>query len=159
MGKAGVCLLSGADASVENIIEGMEMYSWVHFACHVIQDIAEPMKSAFCLHNKHLELSTIITKSFPHADLAFLSACQTATGDQELPEEVIHLAAGLMLAGYCSIIATMWSIMDKDAPVIKNHVYAKLFHSMEPDSTGAGLALHHAVKLLHQQVGDSEFPL
>lgn len=55
-------------------------------------------KSAFCLLDKPLELSTIITKSFPHADLAFVLACQTRTGDEQLPEEAIHLAAGLMLA-------------------------------------------------------------
>jgi CHAT domain-containing protein len=104
-----------------------------------------------------LELSTIIIKSFPHADFAFLSACQTATGDETLPEEAVHLAAGLMLAGYHSIIATMWSIQDKDAPVITGHVYNELFSNTEPDSSGAALALHHAVKLLRQQVGDSAF--
>lgn len=38
--------------------------------------------------------------SFPHAELAVLSACQIATGDKELPEEVVHLAAGMLLE-YC----------------------------------------------------------
>jgi len=96
-------------------------------------------------------------RSFPRADFAFLSACQTATGDKRLPEEAIHLAAGLMLAGYRGVIATMWSIQDKDAPVIADHVYAKLFKDTQQNSTGAALALHHAVKLLRQQVGDSAF--
>jgi CHAT domain-containing protein len=133
----------------------MEAHSWVHFACHGVQDTIEPTKSAFCLHDKHLELSTIITKSFAYADFAFLSACQTATGDEKLSEEV---AAGLMLAGYGSVIATMWSIKDKNAPVIAGHVYTELFSDMEPDSTGSALALHHALKLLlRQQVGDSAF--
>jgi CHAT domain-containing protein len=90
----------------------METHSWIHFACHAVQE-SKPTKSAFCLHDKHLELSTIITKSFPYADFAFLSACQTATGDENLSEEAVHLAAGLMLAGYRGVIATMWSIKDK----------------------------------------------
>jgi CHAT domain-containing protein len=47
-----------------------------------------------------LKLSTIITKQFLHADFAFLSACQTATGDEKLSEEAVYLAAGLLLAGY-----------------------------------------------------------
>jgi CHAT domain-containing protein len=156
-GKFGVHLLKGPDASVRSVIEGMEAHSWVHFACHAVQDTTQPTKSAFCLHDKHLDLSTIITKSFPHADFAFLSACQTATGDKKLSEEAIHLAAGLMLAGYRGVIATMWSIQDKDAPVIADHVYAKLFKDTQPNSTGAALALHHAVKLLRQQVGDLAF--
>jgi CHAT domain-containing protein len=151
-----VSLLRGPEALMESVIKGMEAHSWVHFACHGIQD-TEPLKSAFCLHDKHLELSMIITKSFPHADFAFLSACQTATGDEKLSEEAVHLAAGLMLAGYGSVIATTWSIKDKDAPVIAGHVYTELFSDGVPDSSRSAVALHHAVKLLRQQLGDSEF--
>jgi CHAT domain-containing protein len=135
----------------------MEANSWVHLACHAVQDTVEPTKSAFCLHDGHLELSTIITKSFAFADFAFLSACQTATGDEKLSEEAVHLAAGLMLAGYRGVIATMWSIKDKDAPVVAGHVYSDLFNDAEPDSTKAALALHNAVKFLRKQQGDEDF--
>ena len=155
--KFGVHLLRGSEALEECVIEGMEVHSWVHLACHAMQDTAAPTKSAFYLHDNNLTLSTIIAKKFVHADFAFLSACQTATGDETLSEEAVHLAAGLMLAGYRSVIATMWSIRDKDAPVIAGCVYEKLFSGAEPDSLGAALALHHAVKLLRQQVGDSAF--
>ncbi|KAJ6529941.1 hypothetical protein DFH09DRAFT_934658, partial [Mycena vulgaris] len=41
-----------------------------------------------------------------------LSACQTARGAKGLQEESVHLAAGMLLAGYRGVIATMWSIMD-----------------------------------------------
>jgi CHAT domain-containing protein len=99
----------------------------------------------------------ITTKSFSQVDFAFLSACQTATGDEKLSEEAIHLAAGLMLAGYCGVIGTMWSIADGDAPVVAGHVYDELFDNTEPDSTKAALALHRAVRCLRQQVGDSAF--
>jgi len=153
--KFGVRLLRGPEASMKSVIEGMGAHSWVHFACHGVQDTIEPIKSALCLHDKRLELSTIITKSFPHADFAFLSACQTATGAEKLSEEAVHLAAGLMLAGYGSVIATTWSIMDKDAPVIARHVYTELFSDTVPDSSRSAVALHHAVKLLRQQVEDS----
>jgi CHAT domain-containing protein len=117
------------------------------------------LKSALCLHDERLELSTIITKSFPCADFAFLSACQTATGDEKLSEEAVHSAAGLMLAGYRGVIATMWSIKDRNAPVIADHVYYDLFRDAEPDRTKAALALHRAVKQLRQRVGDSAFLL
>lgn len=149
--------LEGSVALVESVVEGMETHSWIHLACHAVQDIVEPTKSAFCLHDGRLELSTILTKSFPHADFAFLSACQTATGDEKLSDEAIHLAAGLILAGYRGVIATMWSIMDEDAPVIAGHVYSELFSDAEPDSMRAAPALHHAVKCLRQRVGDSAF--
>jgi CHAT domain-containing protein len=154
LGKFIVYPLEGLVASVKSVIEGMESHSWVHLACHATQDHNEPTKSAFCLYDGYLDLSTIITKKFLHADFAFLSACQTATGDEKLSEEAVHLAAGLLLAGYRGVIATMWSIMDDDAPLIAGHVYSRLFSDTEPDSMKAALALHHAVKHLREKKGD-----
>ena len=144
-------------ATVKSVLKGMEAHSWVHLACHAVQDIIEPTKSAFCLHDGHLELSTIITVTFPHADFAFLSACQTATGDEKLSDEAVHLAAGMMLAGYHSIIATTWSIRDSDGPVVAEHVYTNLLKGTEPDSKQAALALYYAVKCLRKRVGDMDF--
>jgi CHAT domain-containing protein len=40
--------------------------------------------------------------------LAFLSACQTAMGDETTPDEMMHLAAALLFAGFRSVVATMW---------------------------------------------------
>jgi hypothetical protein len=54
-----------------------------HFACHGIQDRSTPTESALLLAgNSQLTLSTIIQLNLPHADLAFLPACQTATGNK-----------------------------------------------------------------------------
>ena len=36
--KFGVRLLRGPEASMESVVEGMEAHSWVHFACHGVQD-------------------------------------------------------------------------------------------------------------------------
>jgi hypothetical protein len=44
----------------------------------------------------------------PYAEFAFLSACHTADGDEETPDEVIHLAAGLQFSGFKSVIGTLW---------------------------------------------------
>jgi CHAT domain-containing protein len=40
--------------------------------------------------------------------LAFLSACETATGDIRQPDQTIHLAAAMLFAGFQSVVATMW---------------------------------------------------
>ena len=153
-----VLSLSGDQAMVESVIAGMEMNSWVHLACHAVQDASAPTQSAFCLHNGKLTLSMITTKSFPHADFAFLSACQTATGDEMISEEAVHLAAGMLAAGYRSVIATMWSIKDDDAPLIVAEVYHHLVSGLKPDSSRAAHALHYAVKHLCEQIKGSEQP-
>jgi CHAT domain-containing protein len=150
--------LLGNLATTDSVVKGMEQHSWVHFACHAVQDTSEPTQSAFCLQDGRLTLSEIITNSFPHADFAFLSACQTATGNEKLSEESVHLAAGMLAAGYKSVIATMWSIMDDDAPIIASEVYSHLVCGTKPDSTRAAHALYHAVKRLREQQDDSKKP-
>lgn len=102
-------------------------------------------------------LSSIIKLSLPHAEFAFLSACETATGDKLLEEESVHLAAGMLLAGYRGVIATMWSIMDNDAPQVAGDVYEHLFKTSPPDPTWAAEALHLAVRKLRESSGGKSF--
>ncbi|KAJ7896478.1 hypothetical protein B0H13DRAFT_1885187 [Mycena leptocephala] len=89
-----------------------------------------PTESALLLAgSSRLTLSNIIELPLPNAELAFLSACQTATGSQELPDESVHLTAGMLLAGYRGVIGTMWSIMDNDAPQVAGDVYAQVLEA------------------------------
>ncbi|KAJ3507857.1 hypothetical protein NLJ89_g6070 [Agrocybe chaxingu] len=121
--------LNKAEATVSNVLQGMTNHNWVHLACHAVQRVDAPTQSAFCLHQGRLELSEIIArcKSLPLAELAFLSACQTASGDEKLSEEAVHLAAGMMVAGYKSVVATMWLIRDQDAPLVADGVYRRFY--------------------------------
>ncbi|KAJ7871793.1 CHAT domain-containing protein [Mycena leptocephala] len=127
-GKIPVCSLVKHEATVARVEKSMTKSAFVHFACHGVQDIYNPTESALLLAgSSRLTLERIIKLSLPNADLAFLSACQTATGDKKLEEESVHLAAGMLLAGYRGVIATMWSIMDDDAPQVAADVYEHLF--------------------------------
>ncbi|KAF8497990.1 CHAT domain-containing protein, partial [Gautieria morchelliformis] len=148
VGEMPFLSLMESEATVEHVAQGMESSSWVHFACHGVQNIANPTESALLLaDSSRLTLSQIIKLSLPHAELAFLSACQTAAGAEELAEEAVHLAAGMLLAGYRGVIATTWSIVDRDAPHVAGKVYTRLFEeSDQPDPTRAAHALHFAVR-------------
>ncbi|KAG9122641.1 hypothetical protein FRC07_000897 [Ceratobasidium sp. 392] len=147
------CQLDGSLATVSATLNAMEKYSWVHLACHAIQNPSDPSQSAFYLHDGTLTLQEIAKRAFKNKGLAFLSACQTATGDNKLPDEATHLAAGMLMAGYPSVIATMWSIMDGDAPKIAKDVYAELMEGGQMNHTKAARALHKAVGKLREQVG------
>ncbi|CAE7174298.1 unnamed protein product [Rhizoctonia solani] len=100
----------------------MEQHDWVHLACHAHQNVADPTQSGFFLYEGTLDLATINRRSFRGKGLAFLSACQTATGDEKLADEAVHLASGMLMAGYTSVIGTMWSVHDADAPVIADRL-------------------------------------
>ncbi|KAJ6568532.1 CHAT domain-containing protein [Mycena capillaripes] len=133
-GKIPMVRLQRDTATVNAVKEGMRSSSWVHFACHGVQDISDPTQSALLLAgSSRLMLSDIIQLSLPQADFAFLSACQTATGAKDLQEEAVHLAAGMLLAGYRSVVATMWTIMDNDAPRVAGDLYEHIFQISPPD--------------------------
>ncbi|KAF8122601.1 hypothetical protein EV363DRAFT_1182291 [Boletus edulis] len=42
----------------------------------------------------------------------FLSACQTVTGVEDLTDEAVHIAAGMLFAGYGGVVGKMWSISE-----------------------------------------------
>ncbi|KAG8725625.1 hypothetical protein FRC09_000012 [Ceratobasidium sp. 395] len=152
-----VTRLEGDRALTEAVLANMETHSWIHLASHATQHPADPSKSAFHLHDGALTLGMIMQKSLPSARLAFLSACQTAAGDENLSEEAMHLAAGMIIAGYPTVMATMWSIHDEDAPVVTEKVYAQLLGGGTPDAPMAAEALHTAVGVLRDRVGVKEF--
>ncbi|KAK6974118.1 CHAT domain-containing protein [Favolaschia claudopus] len=150
-GKLHVLHLDESNATLDNVQEGMKVSSWAHFACHGVQH-PTPTESALLLAgSSRLTLSNIIKLQLPNADLAFLSACETATGSRKLQDEAVHLTAGMLLAGYHSVIGTMWTIQDDDAPQVARDVYAHLLKASPPDSKQAAEALHLAVQKLQKE--------
>ncbi|KEP45513.1 aromatic di-alanine and TPR containing protein [Rhizoctonia solani 123E] len=155
--KAEYSQLFDSQATTTAVLDAMEKYDWVHLACHANQNVRDPIQSGFHLHNGILDLSAINQRSFKNKGLAFLSACQTATGDENLPDEAIHLASGMLMAGYPSVIATMWSVDDRDAPFVADKVYAQLMKDGTLGNGEAGRALHYAIEGLRERVGEKEF--
>ncbi|CAE6464102.1 unnamed protein product [Rhizoctonia solani] len=155
--RAQYSQLTDHQATKAAVLDAMEQHDWVHLACHAHQNIKNPTKSGFHLHDGTLDLAAINQRSFKNKGLAFLSACQTATGDEKLPDEAVHLASGMLMAGYPSVIATMWSVADDDAPLVADKVYAELMKEGNVGNGGAGKALHYAVAALREKVGEKEF--
>jgi CHAT domain-containing protein len=90
--------------------------SIVHFACHGIQDWRRPLDSGLILTDGRLKLWEIMRgperdgelDNQKYMSLAFLSACETAKGNDTMPDETMHLAATLLFAGFPGVVATMW---------------------------------------------------
>ncbi|CAE6337278.1 unnamed protein product, partial [Rhizoctonia solani] len=155
--KCGFVQLTGDQATKAAVLDAMDKHDWVHLACHASQNVVDPNKSGFHLHDGTLDLTAVNLRSFRNKGLAFLSACQTATGDEKLPDEAIHLASGMLMAGYPSVIATMWSVSDSDAPFVADKVYAELMKDGTVGNGEAGKALHSAVAELRDKIGLKEF--
>ncbi|KAF8548473.1 hypothetical protein OG21DRAFT_1423016 [Imleria badia] len=145
--SARTTILESSTGTMEEVISLMKEAHWVHFACHGIQDATNPTSSGLCLADgRRLKLRDIIALSRPRGGLAFLSACQTAMGDERLSDEAVHIAAGMLFAGYGGVIGTMWSISDMLAPDVARDVYEQLFQNgTRPDHRDAARALHEAI--------------
>jgi CHAT domain-containing protein len=114
-----VAIADGADvqyAAVSRIVSTPEeataalpSATLVHIACHGLQDIGQPLNSAFHLSKDGtLSVSELMELDLKGTYLALLSACETAKGDREQSDQAIHLAATMLFVGFKSVVATMW---------------------------------------------------
>ncbi|KIM28584.1 hypothetical protein M408DRAFT_23633 [Serendipita vermifera MAFF 305830] len=146
--------LIGDKATTARVLQAMKQSNWIHLAYHGLQHRFDSLKSGFLLHDETLELSELIKQPLPKADFAFLSACQTAMGDEKIAEESVHLAAGMLFSGCKGVIGTMWSIRDNDAPKVTKVVYERMLKDGKPNRKEAARALHEAVKELRESGAD-----
>ncbi|EAU83838.2 hypothetical protein CC1G_09507 [Coprinopsis cinerea okayama7 len=139
----------------KSVLEDINAASIVHFGCHGMQDPSNPVYSCLLLSEGRLTMSSLIRNcQTSMAALAYLSACETAMGDDKRPDESLTLAATMQFAGFRSVVATMWSIHDNDAPIVADAFYRHLFRhgtAAPPDITDAAYGLHLAVKELREK--------
>ncbi|KAF6755301.1 CHAT domain-containing protein [Ephemerocybe angulata] len=155
--KGRAVLREGDELTVNECLEHMKNFSSIHLACHGSQNANMPLQSRFIFHAGPLELSTILKSNLTNADLAFLSACQTSAGEETLPDEAVHLAAGMLAAGYQRVVASMSSIGDKPAQQVAHDFYKYLLSRRREDGFTTGhnfdgtlsaYALHHSIREL-----------
>jgi tetratricopeptide (TPR) repeat protein len=96
------------DATVERVTARIKSASFVHLACHGLQHRTNALESGFYLNDDKLTISKLMELHLDHPWFAYLSACETAKGDAEQPDQVMHLAAAMLFAGFKHVVATMW---------------------------------------------------
>jgi CHAT domain-containing protein len=107
--SAQVLLSSSPNTTSQVLREALEGQTAhiLHLACHGEQ-VKNPLDSAFILHDGRLSIQHLMSIRLPNAVLAFLSACQTAKGSEDLPDQAVHLAASMLFCGFRSVVGTMW---------------------------------------------------
>ncbi|MFG2340891.1 CHAT domain-containing protein [Streptomyces yangpuensis] len=147
----GIEVIEGPDATVQSVQAALSGHRWVHLSCHGQQRLDDPSAAGLVLSDGILTVTRL--SSARHAgDFAFLSACRTATGGLNLPDEAITLAAALNYTGYRHVVATLWSVDPAVAADVTAAVYPELIDQERrflPDR--AAVALHKAVRLLRAE--------
>ncbi|KAG2137426.1 CHAT domain-containing protein [Suillus bovinus] len=148
--------ITSVDATKSRALCALRDNTWLHLACHGTQNIAEPFKSAFLMRDEPLSLLDITQTDLSRHQFAFLSACETAVGDRDTPDEVIHLAAGLQFAGVKSVIGTLWKVNDSTVERLVKAFYKNFCGDGTMNCKRAAWALHRAVYSL---ISDQDIPL
>ena len=147
-----VTIIEGSEATPKAVLDVMEDYPLIHLSCHGHMNHREPFLSHFSLYNEPLAVSDLVKRNLPKAELAFLSACHSAAGNLETPDEVLHLAASLQFVGFRNVVGTMWAMVDEDGPVVAGAFYSSLFgHGESRKAPSAAHALHRAVNVLRRR--------
>ncbi|WP_327097118.1 CHAT domain-containing protein [Nocardia vinacea] len=133
----------------------LPQHAFLHFAGHGMQDTADTHSGALYTYD-HLDVgpttvSDLAGLRLNDARLAFLSACQTAVGATNVPDEAIHIAGALQIAGFTHVVATSWVIYSSLAVPVATEFYHRIRQSdnhgqIRLDPADAARALHETTR-------------
>jgi CHAT domain-containing protein len=98
-------------ATVEAVRTAIADYPILHFSCHGISELRDPLDSSlFLAKYKTLTLRDVLGYQFVGTRLAVLSACESAIPGIKLIDEVISLPIGFLEAGVAAVIGSLWAV-------------------------------------------------
>ena len=124
----GMPHLMGADVTRSNVLRvlndgGLDL---VHFACHMVFDASDPMRSGIMLAREpgdepgaqpRLTASEILNISV-QADLVLLSGCVGGLSVRKPGDELLGLSRAWLYAGTSSILASLWQVDDLASAIL-----------------------------------------
>jgi hypothetical protein len=146
--SAGINIVANlrSKTTITTVLDNLSRANFVHLACHGVQARKDALQSSFLLGDGELTISKIMDLKLDKPFFAYLSACETAHGDDEQPDQVMHLAAAMLFAGFRSIVATMWQVTPP--PALLEWMYADFILRSMSDHVGPEVANAFYAELL-----------
>jgi CHAT domain-containing protein len=138
-------VLTGADAQEAIVKAEAGKYKILHFATHGTLDNDNPLYSRLLLasatdaEDGFLEAREIMKLNL-HADLAVLSACQTARGHVSAGEGLIGMSWALFVAGAPTTVASQWKVDSASTARLMVDFHRFLVNQESQSATGANKA-------------------
>jgi CHAT domain-containing protein len=148
-------VFTGTDAN-ENVFKSLAPnFSTIHFATHGVLDNRQPLYSYLLLSKSEgdtnndglLEAREIMNLDLP-ADLAVLSACETARGRIGAGEGVIGMSWVLLVAGCRTTIVSQWKVDSAGTSQLMVNFYKLLLESKGQGRKTKAEALRQAAMML-----------
>lgn len=118
-----VRLLSGADATVDAMIEALPDARLIHLACHGVYRADNPLFSRLRLSDRWLTSAEIVQLKMPGA-LVALSACES--GRHGHSAEPVGLGWAFLAAGATGVVVSQWMVHDDAAGDLMADYYDRL---------------------------------
>jgi CHAT domain-containing protein len=149
--REGTRLYVGPDALESRVKAESGAYDVIHFATHGVLDDNNPMYSHLLLapspgdttEDGFLETWELMRLDL-HAELAVLSACDTARGSVHAGEGLIGMSWALFVAGCSSTVATQWKVPSAPAADLMIDFYRQWLHTRPGTSFAKAEALRQA---------------
>ncbi|MFD5654857.1 CHAT domain-containing protein [Streptomyces sp. NPDC127039] len=132
--------LCGTSATLESVTAAMPGHAWAHFSCHGQRDTITGSGDRLLLHDRPLTASHITHTDVGDASLAFLSACDTFTAGDVVPDECLTVGSALQLTGYRHVVATQWPVYDSSTADLAADVYGAVLTGPNGDRLDAARA-------------------
>ena len=126
-------------------------YATIHIATHGVLDNRDPLNSYLLLtktdgdpENDGLLRAREIMDMPLNADLAVLSACETANGRISPGEGVIGMSWAFFVAGARSVVVSQWRVNSSSTSQLMKNLYEALARQNEPNNRDKSQALREA---------------
>ncbi|KZO99557.1 hypothetical protein CALVIDRAFT_349522 [Calocera viscosa TUFC12733] len=137
--KDSVTFLVGREAIMSRA-EAVSTHPWLHCVVHGYWNPESPLDSAIWLADGPMTLRQVVKLNLSRtAKFAFLSACHTARATVHLPDEALHMAAGLQVAGFRGVLGTTWGMADMDGPELARGFYENLRGELKAEKAAEAL--------------------
>jgi CHAT domain-containing protein len=113
-------------ATREVVLDALSTASVAHLSCHGTASVDQPLDSSLQMADGDLTLREIMYRRAVRASvgrLTVLSACETAVGGADLPDEVVNLSTGFLQAGFAGVIGTLWPVPEASTMLLMVEFY------------------------------------
>jgi CHAT domain-containing protein len=125
-------VFTGAEASRAVLEQQGASSRFIHIATHGFFRQDNPMFSGIRLGDAVLSLYDLYHLSLP-AELVTLSGCATGMSVVAAGDELLGLVRGLLGAGACSVLLTLWDVHDHSTAEFMKSFYTNLLRGADKD--------------------------
>lgn len=121
----------------DSVMKGLNTSGILHFATHGFFKKGDPLASGIVTSDKSVTVADVLSSRMG-AYSVFLSACDTAVGQETGADEIVGLQQSFQYAGSPSVIATLWQISDEATAQLVADYYEQL--KTKPKGTALRIA-------------------